>query len=76
MKEKYGALLRGGRAQLGSENLPQQMQVRSGGISILDGPPGCGNSTLIAQLDENIVPYHVFYVCRWRRTRMLIPTRV
>ncbi|HSI82585.1 MAG: AAA family ATPase [Candidatus Methylacidiphilales bacterium] len=37
-------------------------QARSGGITILDGPPGTGKSTLIAELMRRLYQTHVFYV--------------
>ena len=40
----------------------KQTQAKAGGITILDGPPGCGKSTLIAQLMRRLYKTHVFYV--------------
>ena len=40
----------------------KQTKAKSGGITILDGPPGCGKSTLIAQLMRRLYKTHVFYV--------------
>jgi hypothetical protein len=37
-------------------------QAKSGGITILDGPPGTGKSTLIAELMRRLYQTHVFYV--------------
>ena len=37
-------------------------QAKSGGITILDGPPGTGKSTLIAELMRRLYKTHVFYV--------------
>jgi hypothetical protein len=37
-------------------------QAKSGGITILDGPPGTGKSTLIAELMRQLYQTHVFYV--------------
>jgi hypothetical protein len=37
-------------------------QGKSGGITILDGPPGTGKSTLIAELMRRLYKTHVFYV--------------
>jgi ATPase family associated with various cellular activities (AAA) len=39
-----------------------QTKAKAGGISILDGPPGTGKSTLIAQLMRRLQATHVFYV--------------
>ena len=36
--------------------------AKSGGITILDGPPGTGKSTLIAELVRRLYKTHVFYV--------------
>ena len=36
--------------------------AKSGGITILDGPPGTGKSTLIAELMRRLYQTHVFYV--------------
>ena len=36
--------------------------AKSGGITILDGPPGTGKSTLIAELMRRLYKTHVFYV--------------
>jgi hypothetical protein len=52
----------------GSDSLPwvndfeKQTMEKSGGITILDGPPGTGKSTLIAQLMRRLYKTHVFYV--------------
>ena len=40
----------------------QKTQSKAGGITILDGPPGTGKSTLIAQLMRRLYETHVFYV--------------
>ena len=40
----------------------QNTQAKSGGITILDGPPGTGKSTLIAELMRRLYKSHVFYV--------------
>jgi hypothetical protein len=40
----------------------KQTQAKPGGITILDGPPGTGKSTLIAQLMRRLNQTHVFYV--------------
>jgi hypothetical protein len=40
----------------------RQTEKQSGGITILDGPPGTGKSTLIAQLMRRLYKTHVFYV--------------
>ncbi len=40
----------------------QNTQAKSGGITILDGPPGTGKSTLIAELMRRLYQTHVFYV--------------
>jgi len=37
-------------------------RAKSGGITILDGPPGTGKSTLIAELMRRLYQTHVFYV--------------
>jgi len=38
------------------------VRPRPGGITILDGPPGTGKSTLITQLMRRLADTHVFYV--------------
>jgi hypothetical protein len=40
----------------------RQTQSRPGGITILDGPPGTGKSTLITNLMRQLYQSHVFYV--------------
>jgi hypothetical protein len=40
----------------------QNTMAKSGGITILDGPPGTGKSTLIAELMRRLYQTHVFYV--------------
>lgn len=40
----------------------KQTQAKPGGITILDGPPGTGKSTLIAQLMRRLYQSHIFYV--------------
>ncbi len=40
----------------------KQTMAKSGGITILDGPPGSGKSTLIAQLMRRLYQTHIFYV--------------
>ena len=40
----------------------KQTQVKSGGMTILDGPPGTGKSTLVAQLMQRLNQTHLFYV--------------
>jgi hypothetical protein len=52
----------------GGDSLPwvndfeRQTMGKSGGITILDGPPGTGKSTLIGQLMRRLYKTHVFYV--------------
>jgi len=55
----------------GSDSLPwvndfeKQTMDKSGGITILDGPPGTGKSTLIAQLMRRLYPFLFFRVASW-----------
>jgi hypothetical protein len=44
------------------EDFSKSTQAKSGGITILDGPPGTGKSTLIAELMRRLCQTHVFYV--------------
>ena len=44
------------------DEFAQQTQAKAGGITILDGPPGTGKSTLIAELMRRLYQTHVFYV--------------
>ncbi len=44
------------------KDFEKQTMDKSGGITILDGPPGTGKSTLIAQLMRRLYKSHVFYV--------------
>lgn len=71
--EKIGntsALMDDGQIRLcyGEEILPwigafsRETTGKAGGITILDGPPGSGKSSLIAQLMARLAASHVFYV--------------
>lgn len=44
------------------DDFAKNTQAKSGGITILDGPPGTGKSTLIAELMRRLYQTHVFYV--------------
>ena len=44
------------------DELAKNTIAKSGGITILDGPPGTGKSTLIAELMRRLYKTHVFYV--------------
>jgi hypothetical protein len=44
------------------DDFASNTQAKSGGITILDGPPGTGKSTLIAELMRRLYQTHVFYV--------------
>jgi len=44
------------------EEFSKSTLAKAGGITILDGPPGTGKSTLIAELMRRLCQTHVFYV--------------
>lgn len=44
------------------DHFARETVAKSGGITILDGPPGTGKSTLIAELMRRLYQTHIFYV--------------
>ena len=52
----------GGDAHEWMDGFGRDSAAKAGGITILDGPPGTGKSTLITQLMRRLADTHVFYV--------------